>query len=52
MKLAIVKVNLSDRSKDEVVFRTNSYDEAWSYVHSHEEENLKVYDTTLRKEYK
>lgn len=52
MMLAIVKINLEDRNKDIVVYRTNNYDDAWKYVHEHEEENLKIFDTTLNKKYR
>lgn len=50
--LAIVKIQFEGNTrKDTVVFRTNSYDEAWDYVHAHEDERLKIFDTTLNKKY-
>jgi hypothetical protein len=52
MALVIVKINLEDRNKDTVVYRTNNYDEAWKYVHGHKDENLKIFDTSLNKKYK
>ena len=53
MTLAVVKIEfVNDERKDTVVFRTNNYDEAWAYVHSHAESNLKIFDTNLNKKYK
>ena len=51
--LAVVKIEFVDgERKDSVVLRTNSYNEAWEYVHAHENERIKIYDFTLAPKYK